>query len=260
MKTLHIFAELFRLNLKKSLIYRANFWVTLVGMSLWMGLYLLFFETLFQHVNEIAGWTRGEMILLLAFYYFITGLGNIFYKDSFEEFSNTVRQGKLDQWLTKPASTELLVFFNIIRIDHFLDLFLSGFLGLYAVFVAGTQLSLLNLILGLVCGMLGAWLLYSFLLFIGALILVLERLDGAGSFIWNVTQLLRYPRQIYTGPARPLFQFIFPVALIVSVPAEIARGQIEPAILLYFMVACIIFYGLGHFLFKVTLRRYQSAN
>jgi ABC-2 type transport system permease protein len=227
---------------------------------MWMGLYLLFFETLFLHVDEVAGWNRGEMILLLAFYYYISGLGNIFYKDGFEEFSDTVRQGKLDQWLVKPAPIELMAFFGIIRIDHFLDLFLSGLLYFYAVFVAGIQVSLMNLILGILLGALGAWLLYGFLLFIGALVLILERLEGAGSFIWNVTQLLRYPRQIYTGPAKPLFEFIFPIALIVSVPTEVARGGIEPAILLYFIGSCIIFYGLGHFLFKFTLKRYQSAN
>jgi ABC-2 type transport system permease protein len=259
-KDLNIFWQLFKLNIKKSLIYRINFLITLWGMFLWIGLYVAFFELLFNQVDSMAGWTKGEAMLFLAFYYFIQGIGNIFYRESFENFSEEVRRGTLDQVITKPASTQILSFFKNIRFDHTIDLAVTALLFIYIATQTDTQFSIPFLILGMLLAFFGNILFYGILLMVSSIIFIADRIEGLGSMIWHMSQVTRYPRQIYTGFGKLIFQFIFPVALMASIPAEVTLRQSDLSAIGYFIGFSLLFLLLGNISFRLGLKRYNSAN
>jgi ABC-2 type transport system permease protein len=260
MNNIKVFWQIFRINIKKSLIYRANFLVTVISITLWMGLYILFFEVIFSHVDSLAGWSKGEALTLLGFFYFVQGISNVFFRESFETFDFKLRKGQLDQVITKPASAQLLSFFVDMRIDHFLDLLITAMIFLYVQFQTDLVLSLPLMAYGLVLSLLGTLLFYGIMLSLITLVFLFDRIDVISSTIWNVSQVSRYPRAIYTSHAATVLQFLFPAALIAAIPAEVAVGSGESYWIFMLIFLSFIFFGIGTMLFHVGLRKYSSAN
>lgn len=255
-----VFIHLLKVNIKKTLIYRTNFWISLFAMALWMGIYVIFFEILFMHIDDLAGWSKGEMLIFLAFYYFVQAMGNVLYRESFEIFGDKMRQGGIDFVLTKPVSKQILLFFDEIRFDHIVDFFLTALLFVYALVQTGIVIQPGLFLIGIVLAIFGNILFYGLLLLIASLLFYVDRMDGIGSFMWHLSQISRFPRQIYSGWGKWLFQFIFPLALLVSLPTEVALGRIDIKMLFYFIAISLLFFALGNLSFSLGLRRYSSAN
>jgi ABC-2 type transport system permease protein len=260
MKHLRLFWELIRINIKKSLIYRVNFAVTFVSISLWILLYVIFFEVIFSHVDTLGGWNKGEALVVLGFYYIVQGISNIFYRENFENFDQRLRQGELDQVLTKPASPQMLSFFMNMRIDHIVDLLITSIIFLYVHTQTDVVLTWPLLGLGLLISLFGNILFYSILLSLVTLVFFFDRIEVIGSTLWNISQIARYPRQIYTKFAGVLAQFIFPVALLASIPAEVALGEGSLKWVATFGGLSILYFIFGNICFSLGIRRYNSAN
>lgn len=257
---LKIFWQFIKMNLKQLLIYRANLLVTLWSMILWIGLYAIFFEVLFLHVDQVAGWEKGEMLLFLAMYYLVIGIGNIFYRDGVDEFGERQRRGELDKMITKPASLQLQAFFDKIRIDHLMDILLTAMLIAYISRFTDVQFTLLSSLAGLALAIFANILFYSFTLIISAITIYVDRLEGAGSLLWSASQFSRYPRQIFKGAVGFVVKFIFPIGLIVSLPTEMALQHIDLKLLGYFFVISLVFFSMASLFFKHALKSYSSAN
>ncbi len=259
-KNLKIFWQLFRINMKQSMIYRINFLITILSMGMWIFIYVGFFEVLFLKIDNLAGWEKDEILIFLAFYYLLQGIGNILYRESFEDFSNQITHGLIDNALTKPASAQVLLFFRTIRFDHIIDLLLTILLILYILLTTNINLNPLSLILGIILGIFGNLLFYGFLLLFSSIVFYVDKFDSIPSLLWHVSQISRYPRQIFTGFGKLLFQFILPITLIVSVPAEVALERSNYQIILYFIGISIIFFLIGNIAFNRGLKKYTSSN
>jgi ABC-2 type transport system permease protein len=260
MKHLKLFWMLLRLSIKKSMIYRADFLITIVAMFFWVGIYATFFEVIFLHIDSLAGWNKAQALMFVAFYYFVQGINNVLFRESFEGFGETMRRGQLDPILTKPGSLHLQLFFRNIRFDHLLDFLITGLLFLYIFWSNDMNLSWMDFGFGLFLSIFGNILLYGILLIMASVLFWVDRLDSFGSTMWHALQASRYPRQIFTGTGRWILQFILPIALIVSVPTEFALGAGSWNLLGYFVIISFVFLGLGMGLFHLGLKRYNSAN
>lgn len=260
MKNLKVFWQLIRINFKKTLIYREQFWITLTALFLWVFVYIAFFEVLFLHVDSVAGWNKSQMLTVLAFYYFGMAIGNMFYRNNFEEFGQKVIQGKLDHVLTKPANARTLIFFENMRFDHIIDMFYAALIFVYAFSSGNIEFQAPMLVLGLSTALFGQLLFYGMLLAVATLTFFVDRIDSMGSFIWHLAQISRYPRQIFVGAGRILFQFVFPLALIGSIPAEIVLGKSSWQVLLGFTITSVIVWAIGTSIFDLGLKKYHSAN
>lgn len=260
MHTIKIFLKLCELNFKKLLIYRASFYISLVLMTVWVCAYVTLIEVIFYHTPDLAGWKKGQVLLIMAFYYFVQNISDIFFKDNFEEFGESVRRGDLDFKIVKPASTRLLSFFWEMRFDHTAGLFVTTGLFIYALNSIKEPISIPFVLLAF--GFVGvATLLYfSILSFIGTLTFWIHRNDTFNVLIFNISQLSRYPRQIYTHIIGKVLTFGLPLALLASVPAEIALRYKNGYLPLFFIAISIIFYLLSKAFWKLGLRAYTSAN
>jgi ABC-2 type transport system permease protein len=259
-KNLKIFWQIVKINVKKSLIYRINFLITFIAMILWIGLYVVFFEVIFSHIDSLAGWEKEEVMIFLAFYYLFQGFRNIFYSDGFDGFGRKIRRGEIDPYLTKPASLQMLSFLQDVRFDHLIDLVMTGLLFLYIALAYDYSFSLPFLAMGILLCILGTLLFYGVLLMIASFVFYIEKLDSLNSIVWNITQVSRYPRQIYTKLGKIIFQFIFPIALITSIPAEMTLANNEWEVLIYFCVISVVALFLGNFFFSRGVKHYDSAN
>lgn len=260
LKNLKIFWKLFENNIKKAMIYRANFVITAFSMTLWIGVYILFFEVLFLHVDNVAGWNKAEMLTFLAFYYLSQSIGAILFRDGFEKFSDKMRRGEIDFALTKPASKQILLFFDEVRFDHIIDVVFFVLLFGYIILYTDAPITTPLLLLGIAISLIAQLLYYGLLLMTASVIFFFERFEALGSFIWHMSQISRYPRQIFTGITGIMVQFIFPIALTAAVPAEFALNQGSFKLALFISGMSVLMFVLGLSFFNLGLKHYESAN
>lgn len=260
MHNLKIFLKLCNLNLKKLLIYRASFLISLVLMSVWVMAYVTLIEVIFYHTSSLAGWDKGQVLFIMAFYYFVQNIADIFFKDNMEDFGETVRRGEIDFKITKPVSTRLLSFFWEMRFDHVAGLIVTTALFIYALQTISAPLSPGFILLSFVFVGFSCVLYFSILSFIATLTFWIHRNDTFNVLIFNISQLSRYPHQIYTGYVGKMLTFGLPIALLASIPAEIALQFKDGYLPLFFIAISIIFYFLSRIFWRRGLRAYTSAN
>lgn len=260
MKTAKIFLKLCEINIKKLLIYRVSFFISLLLMSVWVIAYVILIEVIFYHTTSLAGWNKGQVLLIMSFYYIIQNFSDIFFKDNFENFGESVRRGELDFKLVKPVSTRMLSFFWEMRFDHIAGIIISITLLFYSLRELHFSVSPWMLGFGLLFIIFSLILYYSILSIIGTLTFWVQRNDTFNTLIFNISQLSRYPRQIYINLIGKILTFGLPIALIASVPSEIAL-QFNNGLLPYFFIGITAFFYTSALLFwHYGLRRYTSAN
>lgn len=260
MKNLRIFLKLCELNLKKLFLYRGSFYISFVLMGVWVVAYVTLIEVIFYHTTSLAGWNKGQVLLIMSFYYFVQNISDIFFKDNMEDFGETVRRGELDFRIVKPVSTRLLSFFWEMRFDHVAGLMVTTALFIYAIQNIPAPLSVGFFIIAFGFVGISTILYFSILSMIATLTFWIQRNDTFNVLIFNVSQLSRYPRQIYTHAFGQLLTFGLPVALLASIPAEVALDYEDGYLPLFFVGISLFFYLLSRVFWRRGLRQYTSAN
>ncbi|MBI2453148.1 ABC-2 family transporter protein [Candidatus Peregrinibacteria bacterium] len=258
-KSIKIFIQLIKLNFRSLLIYRANFFISLVATIFWTGAYIIFIEVLFLHIDQLKGFDKGTILLLMTYFYLFSTMTSIMYRENFEDFDGRMRRGEIDFALIKPVSVEVQLFFRTIRLDHVASLIVTFFMFLYAFKTMETPINILNFLLGLLYTSVSLIFFYYFLLFIITLSFWLQQAETLHTIVWNLLQVARYPRQIYTNIGKIIFVFLFPLALITSLPTEITIAFKSGEMPLYFMGVTIIFAIIARKFFYYGLKKYSSA-
>lgn len=255
-----VFAQICVMNIKMVLMYRKSFYISFAAIIVWMTTYTLLIEVIYVHTDEIAGWEKGEILIILSFYYFITGVANFFFRENFEEFGDKMRRGLLDQFLTKPAMFQIQCFFGKMRFDQVASPIMTVFLFWYGISQMTAPLAVSNVIIGLFYSLISVAFFYHFLLLVATSTFYLEKANTLGSVMWNLSQVGRYPRQIFTGFAKIFFQFIFPMALMTSIPSEMFIGFDSAGMQLLFFAITLGFCILSQLFFHMGIKKYASAN
>ncbi len=256
---LKVFTTLMSINLKVTLAYRVSLLISLVLNFFWVVSYVIFMEIIFRNVPTLGGMTKGETLLIMAFFYFFTNISDIFYRDSFEQFSEKMRSGYIDTWLTKPASSRMLMFLSNMRFDYLTAIGVTLALFSYAFAHMNTPPDFGLLAIGITLTLASHIIFFSILSIIATFTFWLQKNDALNVAAWHMTQVARYPRSIYTSFAKIAFTYIFPLALIANLPAEVSLNRATPDMLAIFIEATGLIYIISLLFWRWGLRRYTSA-
>lgn len=259
MKNVRVFLQLCRMNFSLMLIYRVSFVISLVLMVFWVFAFTLLVEVIFLHTDTLAGWGKGEVLLILGFYYLLQNIGDIFYKDNFERFGLVLRRGEFDFAITKPVSSRVLSFFRIIRFDHAAGLFVTATLFIYALKNISEPVSWYMLFFGFLFSIVASVLYYYLLTLVAVLAFFIEKNETFNVLIWNVSQVSRYPRQIYRAFIGKILTFFIPLALLATLPAEVAIQFQNGALPWIFIILVLVFAMISHVFWKLGVKHYRSA-
>jgi ABC-2 type transport system permease protein len=171
-----------------------------------------------------------------------------------------VRDGKLDQALTKPEDSQVLVSVREVRIWQAVDI-VSGFV------VLGVGLSRVTTNVGAadaagfaVALALGAVLIYCFWLVIATCAFWVVNMWHAVELFDGVFQTGRWPVGIYPGWLRYSVTFLVPVAFAVTVPAEALTSRLDWTTLLVAVVFAVSLFVGTRWFWRIGLRRYSGAS
>jgi ABC-2 type transport system permease protein len=254
-----------RFGLLNEMAFRANFLVKITVELIWLGLLLVFYDTVFRQTNKIQGWTQSQFLVFLGCYWALEGVIETFFLENCNEFSELVRKGDLDVYLLRPIDEQFLVTCRKIDWSTAPNILVGA-----GVMIAGLmQLPdwhpdpgwLLGFVALFICGVAMA---YSFLVILMATAIWLVRNQSLMELWWLFTTLMRYPREIYVGnlgtPLGRFFSFVIPILLVVYVPARTLLRFWDLKVLLVMLAATVLLLWLSRIFFRRALQNYRSAS
>ena len=123
---LRLMLALARYGLARELAFRGNFLVKISVELLWLGILLVFYQTVFAQTNYVANWTQSQYLFFVGCYFALEGLLETLFLSNCNEFSELVRSGNLDFFLLKPIDEQFLVTCREIDWSTAPNLFLGG--------------------------------------------------------------------------------------------------------------------------------------
>jgi ABC-2 type transport system permease protein len=211
--------------LKTAMEYRFNFWMMAASGFLMRGLLLGVAFVLYRNVPQIAGFTEGQVYLIMSFMFITEGMSNIFF-DGIWYITRLVFNGELDVMLCRPVSP----FFQVI--SHEVGLQGVGVLaiGFLSLFMALASLHLLTIPALLLC-----------LLFIvcGTAVRISSYLIGESFIFWlksggqmnipytlySIGEYAKYPVSVYPVWMQAVLFGVIPYAFIGYVPCLALGGE-----------------------------------
>jgi len=254
-----------RFGLLSELAFRANFLAKVIVEILWLGLLLVFYESVFRQTTSIQGWTKAHFLCFLGCYYAMEGIIETFFLENCNEFPELIRTGNLDLYLLKPMDEQFLV--SCRRIEW--STLPNVFLGIGVAITGLVQLDDWHFDLGwaalfVVLFCCGVAMAYSFLVLLMSTSVWLVRNQSLFELWWLFTTLMRYPREIFAGKlASPLgffFSFIVPVLLVVYVPAQTLLQVVTWRFVGVTFLATLLLLWLSRRFFRRALQSYRSAS
>ena len=269
-----------RFCLANEMAFRANFVMKVLVEVLWLGILLIFYQTLFTYTSQVGGWDAHQYLFFLGCYYTLEGLIETLFLENAIDFADMVRTGNLDFYLLKPIDEQFLV--SLRKIDWSTATKIPLGCAILAVALAGMGWTFNPLDLpaalagrgwmfdpGRVAGFVllfacGAALAYSFLLILSSLSVWLVRNENLMEWWWLFTTLMRYPRENYLrGWSYPIYiacWYVVPVLLVTNVPAQSMVRVLEPENVALLVAATAAMLYVSRRFFFYALRSYSSAS
>ena len=270
---LAVFLTFARNSLVRDMTFRANFLIETVSSLLWMLVNLGFYTLIFEHTSSIGagtGWGKYPFFLFFATTLIINSLVHGLFMTNADEFSELIRTGSLDFALLKPIDTQFLISLQRIEWSSLSNLVFGLMLLGYALcrvdYVPG-PLPILLYPAYVACGVA---IMYSLMISLAATSVWLGRNHTLYDFWFYITNLARYPMEIYDGrfgtPLRALLTFVIPVLVAVNVPARLLVKPLELnsaedwVLPVYAVAGAVGSLAASRWVFRKALESYRSAS
>ncbi len=256
---LGLYAVFFRNCLVREMEFRGNFIANCATTVAWLIYYLFFIEIVYALTDEVAGWTKGESLVLAGSFSLSWGLMNALFSPNLSRLPEEIQRGTFDLVLTKPVDSQFLASARMVNLAEFARTLMSLLVVGYGIREAGIQVSPVNAAVYLVLMACSIMILFGIDSLIMTLSFWLVRIRNLDAAFWSISVIARYPVDIFERTLRNMLTFFLPLAFVATVPA---RGLAEKLDLWMLPAAVLIAAGLMTasrlFWLKAT-RSYSSA-
>lgn len=264
MNALRRYGRLYRVfarnNLVRELEFRGNFWAKVATNLAWLGLYVLLLQVLFRNTQAIAGWSEGEMFLLIGTFMFTRAWMDILFTQNLGKLPEMVRLGTLDFVLTKPVGSQFFVSARFVSLDEVGSLFgalaVLGY-GLWKAALVPTLGQILAWLFLVGCGLL---VFYAIQFMLMTLSFWLVRLDNLGALADTVVFVARYPPDIFGKFLAGVFTYVLPLAFLGAIPALAFKEGVRAWWLLAAVAIMAVFLLAAALFWRFATRAYSSAS
>lgn len=259
-KYLLIYKTLLILNLDVFLEYRASLLMRLFSRLLYTTYHILTIVILTNVVSTFFGWTQYELLLLASTYSVFVGAYHLIISHNMIRLSELIYQGNLDFLLLKPVDSQFSVSFWLINyvdaIRVIVGILLTGFF-LHNMHIS---ISLFDIVQYVFFMILGLNILYSIWLLVITLTIFNPRLSNIVDLLFHITEISRYPGQMYQRVSASLFVLVFPFTLILIPGTRALLHGVTYTQTFQVVAASIVLTILARFFWKFALRSYTSAS
>lgn len=261
MKTyLAIFRVYFRQSLAKLLIFRTSGMISILYSLIYLIGSYLSIKVYFSNATSLAGWSEGEMLLLMGSFQLMAGIFDVFFLWAQDSVPTDIMEGNLDIHLLRPANPLFMICTRDLYIPGLVNLpvpLLMIWIGLEK---AGIEPSFLEWGFFSLFILMGSFLMFCLTQLVLNLSFWIEGYSGIWAVADELIKLGSRPLGMYVPGLRLVFGFLFPVVTALNLPTDVLRkaATFEGVGL---SIALVVFlFVLMKLQFQRGLRRYQSAS
>lgn len=239
--------------LQREMLNKVTFISNVLFMILNNASFIVQWIILYSLKEEVGGYTLKQILLLWGFAASTYGFSRFFFKEAFN-LTETINTGKLDAYLIQPKNVLISCITSSVEVSSIGDL-LYGFIMLI---IYG--LSLENLILFVICTVLGGLTLASISVIYSSLTFWFGRVEIISNTANSLmTSFATYPDGIFKGAIKILFYTIIPLGFVNYIPIKIMT-EFNLIYMLIIIFSTIFFVALAFIIFYRGLRKYSSSN
>ena len=160
MQNLRFISLLVKMKLIRTMAFRFSFFGAFFADGILFVVHLLTFSIIYGQIDMIGDWSRGQMLIFIGTFSMINGLNMVIYFFGVVGIPQKIRDGELDQYLTKPGNTLLRLTFEEINLGSAPLILLSA-----GIIAWGISVESIHLTLPLILGYTGMVLLMTLLWF-----------------------------------------------------------------------------------------------
>lgn len=246
-------------SLVREMEFRANFFAKVLQNLVWIVFFLLILAVVYGNTTSVAGWQKGDAIVLAATVFLLTSLASALLF-SVNEIPQQVRLGQLDFVITKPIDTQFWVSTRRFNFDQIGTLAAGTLLMVIGVRESHAVVGVLQWLAWAIHIGAALAIYYSFTLALMTTGIWLVRVDNLWVLADSVMQVARFPLDIYSTGVQRFLTFVVPLAFLSTAPArQIVRGFDATSLCIavgWAMLALV----LSRLFWQFALRHYGSAS
>lgn len=250
---------MFKLNIKRSLEYKANFLIAFFTNLPLQVIEFLFIWVIFQNIRTLQGWNFYEMSLIYGIMITCKGLADVFFDNLYEVCKHYIREGIFDLLLIQPVN----IIFNMIVREFYLEAIGGTALGIgiicFSIYNLGISFGILQILLLVLFIIMGTFIFGGLMLI--ATLSSLWVVDSIGVLfsIYIIHQFALYPIQLYNVFIKVFITFILPYAFVSFYPASFFLGKEGGNIAVFTPLVAVIIWFIAIQSWNIGLKKYSSA-
>jgi ABC-2 type transport system permease protein len=261
MKYLKLFLEQSKISIMSVAAYRANFVLMIIQSFVNAVLSIVSIKYIYNYVDKIAGWSYGEMMILIGTSMLVNQIFRAFILPNLNQFVADIGNGNFDAILLKPVNVLFLIFFGRIDLSSLVSV--SVPIAIVIIFertvtIKFTIIEILMYILLVLCGVI---ILSAFMLIIHSVAFYYIKVDGLMNVYYMIMAISEKPQDIIpTKMLKTFFTWILPAVPLACLPVSIILHKIPyrycllEFFLSFFMLLC------AKALTYIGIKNYSSAS
>jgi len=251
----HFWYRVSAMALQSVMVTRLASFLFLSGKLIRIGLWLGFLLAIKDKINLLAGYNLDQLIVFFLIYNVFDLLGQIFYRGIYW-YRNEILTGNFDFTLLKPLNP---LFQILVSHTDWLDI-PALILTVIFLIIKLPAVSGVELLVFMLMGIVAMVLITAVHIFVAAIGVLTTEVDHVIWIFRDLSQMARFPVDIYIESVRFFLNFIIPIGLIFTVPAKALFG-----VLSWQWAMVMIGFTLGFYLIIIkfwhyALKKYSSAS
>lgn len=258
-KYIRIYVKLLHLSWMSLMIYRANFFNSIISSVIWSFFNVTVIFLLTSRTPVVFGWTRSDLILLVAGANMMLGTFYFLFSINIREFSNVVNKGKLDSILLKPIDSQFSVSLWQSSYQSLARAIFGIIVASFVIFSTHITIPFVVLTIFPIFLFLGIVIQYSIWFAVTTVTIWFTTLSNLNDLLYNTNDLSRFPPEMFRAGKEFIYFLVFPFTLIVVVPVKLLLAKATNLDILLLSIFSLTFLFLSRKFFHFALRFYTSA-
>lgn len=221
MRYVLLYCSLVKMNIIRELQFRTNIVVHFFTIFFNFLGNVAFYYFLYSSVNEISGWGKYELYILVATVNIVNALfGGVFFFNLIQ-IPRKIKNYDLDYLILKPINTVFYLSMKDFNIGLFSGIFFGIALLIYSAVHLECQINVCNIFGYLILIVFSVLLLYSILFIMVTFSLKFVRVNGLIQSFWSIVSIGENPYSVYPKVIRYFGIFVIPSIVIYNFPATV---------------------------------------
>jgi ABC-2 type transport system permease protein len=258
---LRLWKQLIKMNIKRWMEYRLDFFIGIFAIFITNALSIVFFWVIFQHIPVLNGWRFEQILFLVGLSYLTIAMWHVFLSGpSPHRIERHIRNGEFDRILLKPINPLLLLIISRIDDDGFGDIIAGILILSYASSTLSITWTLQNIAFIILTMFGGVLIIFSVILLLSTATFWIVRSGMLSQIFWPLIKFVELPLDIYNPFVIFFLTFILPFGFVNYYPAQVflGKGLLTYVSYLTPLVGIILFF-IAYSAWKYGIKNYTST-